>query len=131
MSKAFRVNIVTLKDRITLEVTYLKLKDESGYFGIMANHTEFLTIVEPGLGVYHDQKGDQKYLATDGGFLFFNQGSCLLTVYEIFLGDSPEELANQIREHIRKRKEREEHYRKLIKEIEEAYLKKTLEVYKT
>lgn len=122
---------MTLKEKIELEVTYLKLRDESGYFGLMANHTEFLTVVEPGLGVYYDLKGKPKYLATDGGFLFFQQGSCLLAVYEFFEGESPEELANLIREKIKKRREREEHYRKLIKEIEEAYLTRTLEIYKS
>lgn len=119
-----------MQEILEREITYLKLRDESGYFGIMAGHGEFLTVLEPGLGSYKDATGRVQYFALDGGFLLVEKEKVVLSVYEFFEGESPEELLQLISETIRKRKESEERYRRLIKEIEETFVKRALEVYR-
>lgn len=131
MNKPFKLKIVTLREILEREITYLKISDESGYFGIMANHIDFLTVIEPGLGTYKTPDGKTHYFAVDGGFLLVEKGEVILSVYEFFEGKSPEDLSKLISETIKKRKEIEERYRKLITEIEETFLKRALQVYTT
>ncbi len=128
--KTFKLRIITLKGIEEKEIRYLKLRDESGFFGIMAGHTDFLTIVEPGVGEYIASDHQKRYIATDSGFLLIFSGMVTLSVYEIFEGSSPEELADLIAEQISKRKSAEARYRKLITEIEETFLKRALEIYR-
>jgi len=130
MAKTFKVKIITLREVMEKEVTSLKLRDESGFFGIMAGHTDFFTILEPGLGTYRDHLDKTYYFAVDGGFLRIERGKVVLAVYEFFEGASPEELYQRIFEVIEKRREREEKYRKLISEMEETFLKRALEIYR-
>lgn len=128
--RTFKLQIITLKGREEKEIIHLKLRDESGFFGIMAGHIDFLTIVEPGIGEYLDSKNKKIFFATDSGFLLVISGVAILSVYEFFEGSSPEELLALISEQIRKRKSLEARYRKLITEIEEAFIKRTLEIYR-
>ncbi len=128
--RTFKLQIITLKGREEKEIIHLKLRDESGFFGIMAGHIDFLTIVEPGIGEYLDHKNQKFFIATDSGFFFVRSGIATLAVYEFFEGTSPEELSALIAEQIRKRKIAEARYRKLITEIEETFIKRALEIYR-
>lgn len=131
MRSNFTLEIITLRGREVRQVSYLKLRDESGSFGIMRNHGDFLTVIEPGLGYYRDIDGKIKYIATDGGFLIIHRGCITLCAYEYFEGESPEEIVKLVKERIEKKREIEERYRKLATEIEEIFLKRALELYKT
>jgi F-type H+-transporting ATPase subunit epsilon len=124
----FKLIIVTLTDMTERDVSYLKLKDESGYFGIMKNHTAMLTVLEPCLGLYRDGEGKVFYIAMDGGILIVMDSIATITTGEIFGSEDPEELSRMIDETLLKRRESEASFRSILSNIEDAFIRKTVEM---
>jgi F-type H+-transporting ATPase subunit epsilon len=124
----FKLIIVTLMDMTERDISYLKLKDESGYFGIMKNHTAMLTVIEPCLGLYRDGEGKEFYIAMDGGTLMVMNSTATITTREIFGSEDPEALSRMINETILKRRGSEESFRSILSNIEDAFIRKTIEM---
>ncbi len=125
---AFNITIVTLTGQTEKQVTYLRLKDESGYFGIMKNHADFLTIIEPSLGFYRSINEKEFFIALDGGILAIKSGRVTINTREIFESEDPEKLSRTIDETIVKRHESEASFRNILSGIEDAFIKKTMEL---
>ncbi len=125
---AFNITIVTLTRQTEKQVTYLRLKDESGYFGIMKNHADFLTIIEPSLGFYRSINEKEFFIALDGGILVIKSGRVTINTREIFESEDPEKLSRIINETIVKRRESEASFRNILSGIEDAFIKKTMEL---
>ena len=125
---AFTITIVTLTGQIEKQITYLRLKDESGYFGIMKNHADFLTVIEPSLGFYRDKNEKEFFIALDGGILVIKSGRVTINTREIFESEDPEKLSRIIDETIVKRHESEASFRNILSGIEDAFIKKTMEL---
>lgn len=125
---AFNITIVTLTGQTEKQVTYLRLKDESGYFGIMKNHADFLTIIEPSLGFYRSINEKEFFIALDGGILAIKSGRVTINTREIFESEDPEKLSRIIDETIVKRHESEASFRNILSGIEDAFIKKTMEL---
>lgn len=125
---AFNITIVTLTGQTEKQVTYLRLKDESGYFGIMKNHADFLTIIEPSLGFYRGINEKEIFIALDGGILTIKSGRVTINTREIFESEDPEKLSRIIDETIVKRRESEASFRNILSGIEDAFIKKTMEL---
>lgn len=124
----FKLIIVTLTDVTERDISYLKLRDESGYFGIMKNHTAMLTVIEPCLGLYRDDRGKDRYVAMDGGTLVVADSKATITTREIFESEDPESLSRLITETILRRRESEASFRNIISNIEDAFIRKTIEM---
>jgi F-type H+-transporting ATPase subunit epsilon len=124
----FKLIIATLTELKERDVSYLKLKDESGYFGIMKNHTGLLTIIEPCLGLYRDGTGKEVFIALDGGILVVMNSKATLTTREIFESEDPDALSRMIDETILKRRESEASFRSILSNIEDAFIRKTIEM---
>ncbi len=124
----FKLTIVTLTDMTEREASYLKLKDESGYFGIMKNHAPLLTVIEPCLGLYRDGEGKVFYIAMDGGTLIVMNSTATITTGELFWSEDPEALSRIIDETILKRRESEASFRSILSNIEDAFIRKTIEM---
>lgn len=125
---AFNITIVTITGQTEKQVTYLRLKDESGYFGIMKNHADFLTIIEPSLGFYRSINEKEIFIALDGGILAIKSGRVTINTREIFESEDPEKLSRIINETIVKRRESEASFRNILSGIEDAFIKKTMEL---
>jgi len=124
----FNITIVTLTGQTEKQVTYLRLKDASGYFGIMKNHADFLTIIEPSLGFYRSITEKEFFIALDGGILTIKNGRVTINTREIFESEDPEKLSRIIDETIVKRHEFEASFRNILSGIEDAFIKKTMEL---
>lgn len=124
----FKLTIATLTELTERDVSYLKLKDESGYFGIMKNHAPVLAVLEPCLGLYRDAKGKDFYIALDGGVLVVKNSTATITTREIFESEDPETLSHLIDETILKRRESEASFRSILSNIEDAFIRKTIEM---
>jgi len=124
----FKLIIVTLTDVTERDISYLKLKDESGYFGIMKNHTAMLTVLEPCLGLYRDGEGKAFYIAMDGGTLMVMNSKATITTREIFGSEDPEALSHMINETILKRRESEASFRSILSNIEDAFIRKMIDM---
>jgi F-type H+-transporting ATPase subunit epsilon len=125
---AFNITIVTLTGQTEKQATYLRLKDASGYFGIMKNHDDFLTIIEPSLGFYRSINEKEFFIALDGGILTIKNGRVTINTREIFESEDPEKLSRIIDETIMKRHEFEASFRSILSGIEDAFIKKTVEL---
>jgi F-type H+-transporting ATPase subunit epsilon len=125
---AFNITIVTLTGQTEKQATYLRLKDASGYFGIMKNHDDFLTIIEPSLGFYQSINEKEFFIALDGGILIIKNGRVTISTREIFESEDPEKLSRIIDETIMKRHEFEASFRSILSGIEDAFIKKTVEL---
>jgi len=124
----FNITIVTLTGQTEKQVTYLRLKDASGYFGIMKNHADFLTIIEPSLGFYRDKNEKEFFIALDGGILTIKSGRVTINTREIFESEDPEKLSKIIDETMVKRHESEASFRNILSGIEDAFIKKTMDL---
>jgi len=125
---AFNITIVTLTGQTEKQITYLRLKDASGYFGIMKNHADFLTVIEPSLGFYRSINDKEFFIALDGGILAIKSGRVTINTREIFESEDPENLSRIIDETIVKRHEFEASFRNILSGIEDAFIKKTMEL---
>jgi F-type H+-transporting ATPase subunit epsilon len=125
---AFNITIITLTGQTEKQITYLRLKDASGYFGIMKNHADFLTVIEPSLGFYRSINDKEFFIALDGGILAIKSGRVTINTREIFESEDPENLSRIIDETIVKRHEFEASFRNILSGIEDAFIKKMMEL---
>ena len=68
MEKTFRLDIISpLRIEYSNDVVHVKAPGISGYFGVLANHIPFLTLLTVGT-IEIDVHGQHKILATSGGY---------------------------------------------------------------
>jgi F-type H+-transporting ATPase subunit epsilon len=123
---SFRFRIITPLKITEKDIRHIRLRDSTGYFGIMKNHTDFLTIVEPSLCYYEDAGGEEFFLAVDGGILSMRGGIASLTSREVYESRDASGLATIIEGDILKRKESETALRGMLEGIERTFLEKSI-----
>jgi len=124
-SSSFRLNIVTPAGIFSRDITHIRLKDESGAFGIMKGHIDFLTVLIPSLCYYRDLNGKEMFLAVDEGIFSVRGGVATLTSREIFESGDAEKLAELIESSFQERKKSEAGLREMLGNIEKAFIEKT------
>ncbi len=125
---SFRLNIVTPIGIFDRDITHIRLRDESGYFGVMKGHIDFLTVLVPSLGYYRDTGGREFFLAVDAGIFSVRQGTATLAAREVFESEDAEKLAGIIENTFLTRKESEESVRRMLGDIEKSFMEKTIEL---
>jgi F-type H+-transporting ATPase subunit epsilon len=126
--RSFRLTIVTPARTIEREVTHIRLKDETAYFGIMKGHGDFLTMLVPSLCYYSDPAGKETFLAVDGGILSVRDGAVTLTSRQVYEGEDPGQLASLIEGAIAKRNETERSLVAMLESIEHSFIEKAATV---
>jgi len=127
---SFKLNIVTPKQILEREITYIRFKDETGFFGILKGHIDFLTVLVPSLCYYRDINDREIFLAVDRGILNVREGVVFLTSREVFESEDAERLSEKIDKTILKRSESEKAFLKMLEGIERSFMEKTLEFMK-
>ncbi|MFH1702193.1 MAG: F0F1 ATP synthase subunit epsilon [Nitrospirota bacterium] len=127
---SFKLNIVTPNQILEREITYIRFKDETGFFGILKGHIDFLTILVPSLCYYRDITDREIFLAVDRGILNVREGVVFLTSREVFESEDAERLSEKIDKTILKRSESEKAFLKMLEGIERSFMEKTLEFMK-
>jgi len=123
---SFALRVITPHTVFEREASYLRLRDRTGYFGIMRGHTGFLTLLETGLGYYRTSAGTEIFLAVDGGLFSVEGGRATISSPEVFEGDDAGALALRIEQTRMRRQESERIFSKMIDGLEREFLKKTL-----
>ncbi len=123
----FTLRIVTPPKITEKRVKAVRLKDGSGFFGIMKGHINFLTAIEPSLCYYLDENDREVFLAVDGGIVSIKGGMVTITSREIFESDSAEKLSEIIENTMVKRDSSERSFINMIESIERSFMEKTLE----
>lgn len=122
---AFPLEVVTPQRRFSREVVSLRLRDTTGFFGVLRGHAPFLAVLVPSLGYYRDARGKEHFLAVDGGIFRVREGKAVLTSREVFEGDDARSLAEIIETAHSRRDAAESAFAKTIEGIERAFLEKT------
>ncbi len=130
MNEVFRLSVVTPTSIFEREIKHIRLKDETGFFGIMKNHIDFLTVLVPSLCYYRDEKDREMFLAVDGGILNVRGGIASLTSREVHESEDAEKLAEIIENTILKRTGAEQAFREMLQGIEKSFMEKTIEFVK-
>ena len=123
----FTLRIVTPPKTAEKRVKAIRLKDETGFFGIMKGHINFVTAIEPSLCYYLDENDREVFLAVDGGIISIKGGMVTITSREIFESDDAEKLAEIIENTMVKKDSSERSFLNMIKGIERSFMEKTLE----
>ena len=123
---SFRFRIVTPLKITEKDIQHIRLRDSTGYFGIMKGHTDFLTVLEPSLCYYEDAGGEEVFLAVDGGILGVRGGIVSLTSREVYENRDASGLAAIIEGDIMKRKGSEAALRGMLEGIERTFLEKSI-----
>jgi F-type H+-transporting ATPase subunit epsilon len=126
-NSSFRLKIVTPTRIFEREIKHIRLKDETGFFGIMKGHRDFLTNLLPSLGYYTDINDKEVFLAVDGGLLSVREGITTLASREVFESEEAERLSEVIENTIFKRDKTELSFSEMLKGIERAFIEKTIE----
>jgi F-type H+-transporting ATPase subunit epsilon len=129
-NSSFKLNIVTPTNITEKEITYIRLKDETGFFGILKGHTNFLTVLVPSLCYYTDVNGREVFLAFDEGIVSVREGTVTITSKEVFESDNAEKLAEIIESTLSKRDESEITFRGMFAGIERSFMEKTIKLVK-
>ena len=124
----FVLRIVTPAKIIERRIRAIRLKDGSGYFGIMKGHIDFMTAVETSLCYYLDENGKEVFLAVDGGIVCVRGETVTITSREVFESFDAEKLAEIIENSIVKRDVSEGSFLNTIKGIERSFMEKSLEM---
>lgn len=123
----FRIHIVTPSKIYERDITHIRLKDQTGYFGIMKGHGDFLTVLVPSLGYYTGLDNRETFLAVDGGIFSIRGGIVTLTSRGVFESDNAENLSETIDSAIAKREKSEICCYSMIEGIERSFMKKVIE----
>ncbi len=59
----------------TDDVAQLRAEDETGSFGILAGHADFVTALAISVATWRDKKGAEHYIAVRGGMLQVRRSS--------------------------------------------------------
>lgn len=124
----FTLTIVTPAITIKKDITSIRLKDETGFFGILKGHSNFITVLVPSLCYYKDAQGKEVFLAVDEGIASVRDGAVTITSKEVFESDSAEKLSEIIETTLKKRNESEASFRGMIAGIEKSFMEKTVKL---
>jgi len=127
MNGVFRLSVVTPTSMFEREIKHIRLKDETGFFGVMKNHIDFLTVLVPSLCYYRDSNNREMFLAVDGGILDVREGTASLTSREVHESEDADKLAEIIEKTILDRTGAEQAFRKMLEGIERSFVEKTIE----
>jgi len=123
----FTLRIVTPPKTVEKRIKAIRLKDETGFFGIMKGHVNFVTALVPSLCYYLDENDREVFVAVDGGIVSIKGGMVTITSREIFESDDAEKLAEIIENTMLKKGSSERSFHNMIKGIERSFMEKTLE----
>ncbi|MEJ2314880.1 MAG: F0F1 ATP synthase subunit epsilon [Nitrospirota bacterium] len=126
--RPFDVEIITPLQTLTRKVRHIRLEDETGYFGVMRGHMDFVTVLQPSVGYYSDVEGREVFLAVEGGVLLVRDGRVTLTSRGVFENTDPEKLKQTIEESMKRKERSEAAYASLVRGLERAFLEKSVEM---
>ncbi|GBE36783.1 ATP synthase epsilon chain [bacterium BMS3Bbin07] len=126
--KTFRFTVITpMSIILDEEVGFLRAEDSTGSFGILPNHTEFITILTPSVVIYRigEREG---YLAVNGGIFRFASNAATLSTRIAVSGDSLDTLTGVINERFMSITEREKALYRSLKQMQQSFLKRIADI---
>src|SRR6516165_11011099 len=79
------------------DVMYLRAEDETGAFGILPGHADFLTALSVSVASWRDDRGTERHVAVRGGMLEVRGGSAIaIASPEAVVGDELHQLESEV-----------------------------------
>lgn len=97
--------------------------DESGRFGVLANHEPMVTLLAPCVIWFREESGRERFAAADGGVLLKDGDRVSIVTREAIVADRLEEVARAAAEMIAARRGREAAARERFADLETALLR--------
>jgi F-type H+-transporting ATPase subunit epsilon len=100
---------ILVPDHSLLEtrVTSIEAADATGRFGLHAGHEAFVTVLEPCVLIYVDERGIEHYAAVDGGVLYLEADRVSIAAREAVLADRLEDVADLVAATMQQRRKHE------------------------
>jgi F-type H+-transporting ATPase subunit epsilon len=90
------------------DVAHLRAEDETGAFGILPGHADFLTALSVSVVSWRDRKGNEHHLAVRGGMLEVRDGKAItIATREAIVDDDLQRLEREVLASFRRRVEEE------------------------
>jgi len=127
MGGLFTVKFITPLETFERQVLSLRLRDASGYFGIMKGHRDFMTALVPSLGFYRNANGDEMFLAVKGGIVLVRHGDVRVLSREVVEDTDADKLGLRLKEEMEKKDLYESSFREMMAGMEKSFWKKRVE----
>lgn len=98
--------------------------DESGSFGIMANHAPFIAVLRTGLLRFEDQENLWHYAAMPSGILMFKNNKLSITSIRCFFGKDPDVMLSELSLAIKAEDSNLHHARVTLAKIERSLIRR-------
>ena len=99
------LEIITPSGGVLKTVDSLRAEDSSGSFGMLARHTDLLTVLRPCILIY-TKSGREGYVAVDGGILRVEKGAVTVASREAVEGEKLSALKQTIESDFAKKRRR-------------------------
>ena len=91
------------------DVAHLRAEDDSGAFGILPGHADFLTALAFSVVSWRDSKGAEHHLAVKGGMLEVHGGNAIsIATRKAIAGDDLAQLETDVIDHFRRERDEEQ-----------------------
>jgi F-type H+-transporting ATPase subunit epsilon len=126
---AMRLRIV-LPTEILLDepVTKIVAEAQNGFFGILPRHIDFVTALVPGVLVFVDEAGSERFLGVDVGTLVKCADEVLVSTRNAVLGDDLQSLREAVRERFLELDARDRSARSALARLEAGVVRRFVEL---
>jgi len=107
-------------------VTSFVGEDDSGSFGIQANHARFMTILVFGLARFRLGTGDWQYLALPGAVVYFNNNELSISTRHFLIDTDIERISTLLEQQLIAEEDNLRATRDSLHRMEQAMLKRML-----
>lgn len=103
------------------DAAYVQAEDDSGVFGILPGHADFLSVLAPSVMTWRDGAGTERYVAVRGGVLAVRGGQSVeVASREAVPGDDLHALQRMVGARLRQGAEEEAHARSRTAQLQLA-----------
>ena len=98
--------------------------DDSGSFGLLADHERFMTVLSWGLARYQTLDGPWHYLALPGGLLYFAQNMATISTRRFLHDDDADRISRALEEQLVAEEDRLKTMKQSLSRLEEEMFKR-------
>ena len=125
----FRLLGATHSEEIA-DVTSFIGEDDTGSFGLLADHARFMTILSIGIARYRIGESSWKYLAVPAGVIYFHDNILTLCTYRYLLDDDYMRISQALQQQLLAEEEKLQTFKESLHHMEEEVFKRLWEMGK-
>jgi F-type H+-transporting ATPase subunit epsilon len=111
-------------------VTSFAGEDTSGSFGLLANHSRFMTVLSLGIAKFRVANGAWKYLAVSGGLVYFQNNVLTLCTDRFLLDDDYHRISEALEQQLLADEEKLQAFKASLHRMEETVFMRLWEMGK-